>query len=75
MFAKISNASKAAFLTLAKFLFKKNTAFIDCQVYTAHLESLGGQEISRADFLALLRGVLQESHPRNDQRGKWNADS
>ena len=31
MFAKRSNASKAAFITLAKFLFKDEIYFIDCQ--------------------------------------------
>ena len=47
MFAKVSNASKAAFLTLAKYLFNKGIEIIDCQVYTKHLESLGACEIER----------------------------
>ncbi len=51
MFAKVSNASKVAFIT-----FIQNTAYklIDCQVYTNHLERLGAEEISRAEFLAYL---------------------
>jgi leucyl/phenylalanyl-tRNA--protein transferase len=54
MFARIPNASKAAFISLARRLFADGAAFIDCQVPSEHLRSLGGQEISRADFLALL---------------------
>jgi leucyl/phenylalanyl-tRNA--protein transferase len=54
MFAKKSNASKAAFLTLAEALFENGFAFIDCQTPTKHLASLGGEEISRKNFLALL---------------------
>ncbi|MDR3336230.1 MAG: leucyl/phenylalanyl-tRNA--protein transferase [Treponema sp.] len=55
MFARTANASKAAFLTLAERLFSEGARFIDCQVPTEHLRSLGGEEMSRADFLALLR--------------------
>jgi leucyl/phenylalanyl-tRNA--protein transferase len=59
MFAAVSNASKAAFLSLAKYLFEeKGAAFIDCQVPTDHLRSLGGREIRRHDFLRLLRETL-----------------
>ena len=55
MFAKESNASKAAFLSLAEKLFGEGLLFIDCQVPTNHLASLGGEEMSRKDFLELLR--------------------
>jgi leucyl/phenylalanyl-tRNA--protein transferase len=59
MFAKTPNASKAAFLTLAAYLFEeKGAAFIDCQGPTDHLRSLGGREMSRRDFLRLLRNTL-----------------
>jgi leucyl/phenylalanyl-tRNA--protein transferase len=54
MFSRKSNASKAAFLTLAKLLFENGLAFIDCQVPTKHLESMGGEVMSRESFLALL---------------------
>lgn len=54
MFSKKSNASKAAFLSLAQMLFEKGLAFIDCQVPTKHLASLGGEEMSRKNFLELL---------------------
>ena len=55
MFSKKSNASKAAFLTLAEILFEHKVAFIDCQVPTPHLMSLGGEEMSRKHFLELLK--------------------
>jgi leucyl/phenylalanyl-tRNA--protein transferase len=55
MFARKPNASKAAFISLAQRLFAGGAAFIDCQIPSDHLRSLGGQEISRADFLTLLQ--------------------
>lgn len=51
MFANVSNASKAAFIT---FVQNTNYKLIDCQVYTNHLESLGAVEISREHFLEFL---------------------
>ena len=55
MFSRKSNASKAAFLSLAELLFDNGLVFIDCQVPTEHLLSLGGEELSRKNFLALLK--------------------
>lgn len=52
MFSKKSNASKLGFIYLATQLSYR---LIDCQVYNEHLSSLGAREISRADFLALLK--------------------
>jgi len=54
MFADKENASKAAFLSYARHLFEHNAAFIDCQVPNKHLLSLGGEEMSRNNFLKLL---------------------
>jgi leucyl/phenylalanyl-tRNA--protein transferase len=71
MFARKPNASKAAFLTLARILFDDDLAFIDCQVYTRHLESLGAEEISRNDYLAILRGNLGYRDAASDRRGNW----
>jgi len=63
MFAKRSNASKAAFLTLAEKLFRNGLALVDCQVPTVHLMSLGGEELSRKDYLALLKKHRVSRHP------------
>jgi leucyl/phenylalanyl-tRNA--protein transferase len=77
MFARQPNASKAAFLHLAQILFADGLAFIDCQVHTDHLKSLGGEEISRKDYLALLDYALSEREhdkehsDRLDRRGNW----
>ena len=55
MFSKKTNASKAAFLSFAQMLFDHGIAFIDCQVPTDHLISLGGEVMARNDFLELLQ--------------------
>ena len=47
MFSEVPNASKAAFLSLARLLFQDGLRFIDCQIHTQYLESLGGEKISR----------------------------
>ena len=54
MFSKLSNASKFAFINYVRQLQKENIALIDCQVYTAHLESLGAGMIARKKFMELL---------------------
>jgi len=54
MFTKVSNASKYGFISLVRELAKEQVKLIDCQVYTAHLESLGAQEIDREVFLSYL---------------------
>jgi leucyl/phenylalanyl-tRNA--protein transferase len=58
MFALKPNASKAAFLSLATLLFSNGVKFIDCQIPSKHLRSLGGEEISREKFLVLLKEGL-----------------
>jgi len=50
MFSKVSNASKYAFIQLVNQLKLEGIVLIDCQVYTAHLESLGATMISRSNF-------------------------
>ncbi len=55
MFSKVSNASKMAFIVLAKQLEMANYRLLDCQVYNDHLASLGCVEIEREDFLMVLK--------------------
>nr|WP_294906616.1 leucyl/phenylalanyl-tRNA--protein transferase [uncultured Lacibacter sp.] len=55
MFSKVSNASKYAFITLVQQLQKEGVVLIDCQIHTAHLESLGAKMISRKEFLAVVK--------------------
>ncbi len=58
MFSKVSNASKFAFIKLTRDLEEQNYKFIDCQVYTRHLASLGAEEIPRKEFLKLLHNGI-----------------
>ncbi|HVI45677.1 MAG TPA: leucyl/phenylalanyl-tRNA--protein transferase [Chitinophaga sp.] len=53
MFADVSNASKAAFITFVQ-TYAHELKMIDCQVQTDHLASLGAGFISREEFLELL---------------------
>lgn len=54
MFARVSNASKYALITLAQALHAKGFNYIDCQTHTQHLESMGAYPIERDEFLKLL---------------------
>lgn len=67
MFSKISNASKAGFITLVHDLQKQGVSLIDCQVYTKHLESLGAENIPRKEYMDL----LDEGLDADTLRGKW----
>ena len=58
MFAKTSNASKFAFIHFVQLLQSEGVELIDCQVYTAHLESLGAQMIGRDDFAQRLKQLI-----------------
>ena len=51
MFSHRSNASKYAFICVVEQLKSEGIELIDCQVYTAHLESLGARMIPRKEFL------------------------
>ena len=52
MFSKVSNASKLAFIHLAK---NKEYTLIDCQMHNDHLASLGAKEVDRNLFLDILK--------------------
>ena len=57
MFSVKSDASKAAYFILIQHLKKWGFSFIDAQVPTPHLASLGAKEISREEFLERLHKV------------------
>lgn len=61
MFSHVPNASKLAFAFLVSLLKQKNIVLIDCQVYTAHLESLGAQMISRDEYMKIVQYGLLNS--------------
>lgn len=54
MFAKVSNASKYAFIRFVQFLKKLNLNLIDCQIETEYLQSFGARLINREDYIAAL---------------------
>jgi len=54
MFSKVSDASKVALWELCDIMQKNGGDFIDCQMPTDHLISLGAQVINREDYLNLL---------------------
>jgi leucyl/phenylalanyl-tRNA---protein transferase len=58
MFATHSNASKYAFIRYVQWLKSEGVELIDCQVYTAHLESMGARMIPRTEFLRLVQHLL-----------------
>ncbi len=54
MFAHVTDASKVAFAVLVEVLREQGCRFVDCQVPTNHLKSLGAKEVSRELFLHYL---------------------
>ncbi|SHI32293.1 leucyl/phenylalanyl-tRNA--protein transferase [Clostridium cavendishii DSM 21758] len=54
MFSKVSNSSKAALISLANRLKDDGFLFIDCQVHTNHLESMGAKFIEFEEFQKLI---------------------
>jgi leucyl/phenylalanyl-tRNA--protein transferase len=68
MFAERPDASKAAFVAAVRWLDRRGVRLVDCQVATEHLVRFGAREIPRADFLARLRGALDQP----TLRGRWD---
>ena len=59
MFSIVSDASKIALMTFADTLIANNVELIDCQVHSAHLESLGAETVGREQFEILLSELIQ----------------
>lgn len=55
MFSRVRDASKIALVHLARYLEERSFGLIDCQVYSAHLASLGAVEIERGQFCEYLQ--------------------
>lgn len=58
MFSKVSDASKVALYHLHEFMLRHQFHFIDCQLHTQHLASLGAKEIDRSVYLQELKAAL-----------------
>lgn len=62
MFHTVSNASKFALIKLVDLLKKYDFLFLDAQVFTEHVATLGAKEIPRNEFIRLLNeGLKQDS--------------
>lgn len=55
MFSLRPNASKIAFIFLNKYAEEQELDFIDCQMPTKHLLSLGAEVVSRERYITLLK--------------------
>lgn len=63
MFTFQTDASKIALSALVAFAKHHQIELIDCQQKTAHLSSLGGETIDRADFLQKISPSLTQTSP------------
>lgn len=68
MFSRVSDASKAAFVALAKQCAAWNFGLIDCQIANPHLSSMGATTISRHEFVDILDQYADLPHPK----GCWS---
>jgi leucyl/phenylalanyl-tRNA---protein transferase len=66
MFSRESDASKVAVARLVQECRARDIQVIDCQVASSHLASLGAREVSRNDFVALLK-----RHARLEPNDRW----
>lgn len=67
MFHSMNNASKVSLYRLVQKLKSWRFDFIDSQIPTSHMKSLGAREVDRDSFLAMLELTLK----RKTRRGKW----
>ena len=67
MFSSKRDASKAALAGLCAKVSQLGGDFIDCQLPTDHLKSLGAEVVSRENFLEMLESALKK-----EQRQAWH---
>jgi leucyl/phenylalanyl-tRNA--protein transferase len=70
MFARATDASKVALVALVSKLREWGFVLIDCQMPSAHLTSLGAEEIPRPSFLSQLGQALKLA----GQPGHWQIE-
>ncbi len=70
MFFHVDDASKSAYAVLIKHLKKWGYDFVDCQVPTNHLKSLGAKEVDRNYFLQRLKNAKMDIIEH-----KWEIDN
>ena len=67
MFSLVPDASKVAFKALSDVLGRRGYDFIDCQMKTDHMVSLGAQVVERDIFL----DALEETIEKPTDLGSW----
>jgi leucyl/phenylalanyl-tRNA---protein transferase len=70
MFARVTDASKVALVALVSKLREWGFVLIDCQIPSAHLTSLGAEEIARSAF----RTELERALKLCGQPGRWQIE-
>lgn len=63
MFSVERDASKVALHTLVRLMLEQGGQLIDCQVASAHLDSLGARSIPRRQFVNELAGAIPDLQP------------
>ncbi len=71
MFHTVTDASKVAFARMVEFAQLHGFRFVDAQMYTSHLASLGAREVPREDFLQL----LEHQDINKSYLGRWKNNS
>jgi leucyl/phenylalanyl-tRNA--protein transferase len=66
MFSLVRDASKVALARLVEECRARDIQVIDCQVASAHLAGMGARDVSRSQFVSLLR-----QYARRTPVGKW----
>ncbi len=72
MFSRRADASKIALVWLCRQLQHWGYAFLDCQVSSGHLASLGAEDVPRRRFIRELQHALEQ--PREAQHWSFDAD-
>jgi leucyl/phenylalanyl-tRNA--protein transferase len=70
MFTRVTDASKMAIALLAAQLSRWQFPWIDCQMRTEHLASLGARDVPRRDFVRTVQTLVR----RSPVPGPWRAD-
>ena len=72
MFSRKTDASKIALVYLVKQCQQWGFGFIDCQVYSEHLGTLGAERISRYSFIKLLNEYCDENANIDSHQHPWH---
>ena len=70
MFSRITDASKVALVALIYLMRQRGLEVIDCQVESAHLNSLGARNITRLDF----EQYLAQTRENQPDQADWQLD-